>query len=146
MKTVKEIQKLADRRLQEAKLLLSNGFFEGAFYLAGYSVELMMKARICKHLEIEDFYLKQPEPLKKAYFVHNLDQLLTLSGLRKKYEDEIDLQKGANKSLNKNWNKICSWSETARYDCHVQEKDAMALIDAIENSKNGFLPWLQTNW
>lgn len=146
MKTVAEIEGLATKRLEEAKLLLSNGYFEGAFYLAGYSIELMLKARICKHLEIEDFYLKQPEPLKKAYFVHNLEQLLTLSGLRKKYEDETDAEKGRNKALSKNWNKICSWNETARYDCDVKQPDAIALIKAIENPENGFLPWLRINW
>lgn len=146
MKTAAEIQGLATKRLEEAKLLLTNGYCEGAFYLAGYSMELMLKARICKHLEIEDFYMKQPESLRKAYFVHNLEQLLTLSGLRRKYEDEIDPLKGNNSALNKSWNKICSWSEGARYDCHVQQKDALALIDAIEDPKTGFLTWLQLNW
>ena len=146
MKTVAEIQGLFAKRLEEARLLLSNGYFEGAFYLAGYAIELMLKARICKHLEIEDFYLKQPEPLRKAYFIHNIEQLLTLSGLRRKYEDETDPSKGSNKALNKHWNKICSWNEAARYDCHVQQKDAIALINAIDNPKNGFLPWLLANW
>jgi len=146
LKTVLDIQNLAQKRLDEAKLLLSNDYAEGGFYLAGYSIELMLKARICKHLEIEDFYLKQPEPLKKAYFVHNLDQLLTLSGLRKRFEDATDPLKGNDAALNKNWNKICSWNEGARYDCHVQDKDAVAFINAIENPKNGFLLWLRKNW
>jgi len=146
LKTIVDIQNLAEKRLKEAKVLLANDFYEGAFYLAGYSIELMLKARICKHLEIEHFYQKQPEPLKKAYFVHNLEQLLTLSGLRKKYEDEINPAIGNNKVLNKNWNKIGSWSESSRYDCSVQQKDVVSLINAIDNPKNGFLIWLRKNW
>lgn len=40
-----EIIKLAWQRLQEAEILYSNNMHDGAFYLAGYSVELMLKAK-----------------------------------------------------------------------------------------------------
>jgi len=44
MNSVLEIRNLADKRLEEANLLLQNGFHEGAFYLAGYAVELMLRS------------------------------------------------------------------------------------------------------
>ncbi|MDP3007736.1 MAG: HEPN domain-containing protein [Methylococcales bacterium] len=45
MKTAQEIKDIALERLQEAAILCDNGKYDGAFYLAGYSVELMLKAK-----------------------------------------------------------------------------------------------------
>ncbi len=146
MNTIKEITDLADKRLKEAELLLSNGFNEGAFYLAGYSVELMLKARICKNLEIENFYLKPQISGKQAFFTHDLAQLLTLSGLRKRFENEIDSKGGNNSELSVNWQIICTWNEEKRYDTFVRQHDVEEFIDGITNPTNGFLTWLKQNW
>lgn len=56
MKTVAHIKELAKTRLEEAKILCAAGKYDGAFYLAGYSVELMLKAKICEHFDIDDLY------------------------------------------------------------------------------------------
>ena len=51
-----EIKKIADIRLEEAKILLEKDKFNGAFYLAGYSVELYLKAKICRVFGIPDLF------------------------------------------------------------------------------------------
>ena len=42
-----EIRQLAEERLKDAQVLLANERHEGAFYLAGYAVELTLKAKVC---------------------------------------------------------------------------------------------------
>lgn len=41
---------LVDLRLDEAKILLDHGKWDGAYYLAGYVVELALKVRIIGEL------------------------------------------------------------------------------------------------
>jgi HEPN domain-containing protein len=43
-----DLQQLAELRITEAKVLLDNGFYAGAYYLAGYAVECALKACIAK--------------------------------------------------------------------------------------------------
>ena len=45
-----DIRDLSHQRLIEARILFRNDKPDGAFYLAGYAVELMRKYRICERL------------------------------------------------------------------------------------------------
>ena len=45
-----DFQWLAKTRIREAKALLDNGLFDGAYYLAGYAVECALKACIVKKI------------------------------------------------------------------------------------------------
>lgn len=45
-----EFQQMAEECLAEASVLLSAGKWSGAYYLAGYTVELALKARASKVL------------------------------------------------------------------------------------------------
>lgn len=142
MNCIKDIEKLSDLRLNEAICLLNNKYFHGSFYLAGYSVELILKARICKNLDIEHFYSSKLKHGDKAFFNHDLEQLLTLSGLRTKFEVDCltDIP------LKLNWDNICLWNEGKRYEFGITEKDTEKYIDSITNNKNGFLQWIRLNW
>lgn len=60
-----EIIKLAWQRLNEAEILCNNKMFDGAFYLAGYSVELMFKAKICDRLGIPNLFDEQHKDTKQ---------------------------------------------------------------------------------
>jgi HEPN domain-containing protein len=44
--TRRDLQNISRLRIQEAKLLLINSSYSGAYYLAGYSVECGLKACI----------------------------------------------------------------------------------------------------
>lgn len=35
-------------------------YYESVFYLAGYSIELALKAKVCQHLSIPDLYFGYP--------------------------------------------------------------------------------------
>ncbi len=152
MNTPQEIKNSAKERLSEAKILYANGKFNGAFYLAGYSVELMLKAKICERIGIPNLletnereqFLNQESSvsdIRKAIKVHNLWTLLLFSGLKAKFEvdkaADINLQK-ANSLL------FGSWNENVRYKpCgHFVDKDVNEMIDLL-SGKGGFLEWIE---
>lgn len=138
MNTIREITDLADKRLKEAELLHANGMEEGALYLAGYVVELMLKARICKNLDIENFYIRPIKTGKQAFFTHDLEQLLTLSGLRTMFDQEIL----ANTTLANAWLIICTWDEERRYVSVVTQTNITTFLSSLKI----FLAWFQKNW
>ncbi len=138
MNTIREITDLADKRLREAELLHANGMEEGALYLAGYVVELMLKARICKNLDIENFYVRPIKTGKQAFFTHELEQLMTLSGLRTEFDKEIL----TNSVLDKAWQDISTWSEERRYVSIVTHQEVRTFLSSLKI----FLTWFQQNW
>ncbi len=76
----KDLQKIAELRLKEAKILYDNKLYDGAVYLCGYVVEAALKARICKHLQMRE-YLDSGD-MKNMFWSHDFDKLLFLSGLK----------------------------------------------------------------
>src|SRR2546425_2666201 len=50
-----DLQLLAEERLSDAQVLLANGRFGAAYYLAGYAIECALKACIAKLTKAEDF-------------------------------------------------------------------------------------------
>lgn len=149
MKNTIEIKKLAWERLEEASILFNNGKNDGAFYLLGYSVELMLKAKICERLDIPNLFddksvsIEGVSDIRKVVKTHNLKTLLILSGLKKSMEDQM---KG-----DKNFSIISSllinqWSEQSRYEM-LGNRDSLDLNKIIEflKDKNGFLEWISQN-
>ena len=110
MNTAQDILILANKRLNEAQFLLSNDCPEGAYYLAGYVADLTLKAHICRLLGMDDFYAStHVKRVSGAYHTHNFEQLLTLSGWRKRLEAETNLSLPvANIDLAINWLTIAS--------------------------------------
>ena len=78
-----DFQKIAETRLREAKALLDAGFQDGAYYLAGYSVECALKACIAKRTREHDFPEKK---LAIDSHTHDLRDLLRLALLKNELE------------------------------------------------------------
>lgn len=157
MKNPEEIKQLAQTRLEEAEILCQNGKFDGAYYLAGYSIELTLKARLCEKLEIDnlfDYSDKQDEDvnvIRKNFKTHDISQLLIFCGLFKKLQRD----KAHNSSLMKTCgdfiapsNKNNKWSEQVRYSFSIggQFKEIF-VTDFIALLKNpqGLLEWIKNN-
>lgn len=149
MKSTVEIKKLAWERLEEASILYNNGKNDGAFYLLGYSVELMLKAKICERLDIPNLFddksvsIEGVSEIRKVVKTHNLKTLLILSGLRKSMEDQIKEDK--NFSIISSF-LIKQWSEQSRYEMlgNRENFDLKKIIDFLKD-KNGFLEWISQN-
>ncbi|HWZ37064.1 MAG TPA: hypothetical protein VNY08_02030 [Bradyrhizobium sp.] len=124
---------LAELRLAEAELLLANGFWSGAYYLAGYSLECALKAKIASSFRENEI----PELRRvQRIYSHDLSALLDISGL----EDELEAAIKADAELQKYWTIATEWSEQARYQIWTQEL-ASAMLEAVSGEK-GLLRWL----
>ena len=52
---IRELKKLVSARLKDAEVLYKGKRYDGAVYLCGYAVELILKAKICKTLRWPEF-------------------------------------------------------------------------------------------
>lgn len=134
-----EFQNLADIRKREAEILLENGCFEGAYYLAGYAVECALKACISKQFMQYDFPDKN---LVNKSYTHDLSILLGLAGLTRTYEQQAD----QDANFASNWAVTKDWSEQDRYTNGTSKQKALDLINAIVDPNSGVLEWLKTLW
>lgn len=106
MLTISDLERISTARLLDASTLYAAARYDGAFYLAGYSLEFALKARICKTLNWPDYPMtnKEFEPFR-SFKVHDLEVLLKLSG----YEQVIKSQQFPE------WSKVRIWQPEIRY-------------------------------
>jgi hypothetical protein len=134
----KDFQDLADVRIAEAQSLFTGGFFDGAYYLAGYAIECALKACIAKTTQQFDF------PSKDAgkCYTHKINDLARLvTGL----EADLKAASTADIDLGANWSTVIPWNEESRY-ARKSQQDAEDLIQAITDISHGVLPWLKGRW
>lgn len=136
--TRKQLQDLAKLRLREAEVLYDAGLYDGSIYLAGYAVELALKARICRLLRLTDY----PVNVGSSFKVHDFEQLKVLAGLK----SEIDFNKNA--ELYDNWSKAILWDPEQRYEPpgRYTAITAKTILDSIREKPNGVLTWLSKRW
>lgn len=141
MPTRTELKELANLRLKEARALYDRALYDGACYLARYVVELALKARICKLLEIN--YPDTGE-LGRVYKTHDCDHLLKLSGLQKKF----DAAKNLNQHLETNWSLVTEIKEDFRYQ-RIGPSPRMKtreMLEALDDPNDGVLTWIKKRW
>lgn len=134
-----DLQRLARLRVREAEVLLSQGCFEGAYYLVGYAVECGLKACIAKQTRRYDFPDKK---VNSVCFTHDLGRLVEVSGLKL----ALQAEERANPAFATNWATVKDWSEEKRYQPVVSATAARDLVDAVTMRRNGVLAWLRKSW
>ncbi len=134
-----DLQKLSRLRVREAKILLDNECYEGAYYLLGYAVECALKACIARQTKAFDF---PDRKLINDIYTHDLEKLLNASGLKADHLHECRTNHG----FQLNWLVVKDWSEQARYVEPVPQQKANDFRSAVVSRKNGVLPWLQKRW
>jgi len=101
-----ELRAIARARLRDAEILLSARRYDGSVYLCGYSVEISLKARVCRTLKWHGF----PSTNKEfegyhSFRTHNLDVLLRLSGSEVKIKTKYLAE----------WSVVAMWEPGTRY-------------------------------
>lgn len=134
-----EFQELAEKRLVEAKLLLDLGKWDGAYYLAGYAVELALKSCVIKTLMGTDAF--PDKEFSKNCYTHAVEKLVGLAKLDGSRKTATDLDP----DLLTNWALARDWSEEKRYH-RIDKAEAEALYIAIADDAHGVLPWIKTQW
>jgi HEPN domain-containing protein len=134
----KELQALSRIRLREARALARVGMNDGAYYLAGYSVECALKACIAKMTQRHDFPDKRKADVS---YTHSLRNLLVVARL-----DELQVEEANHDAtFRNNWNLVQSWSEQSRYGT-TRAETARKLIEAVEDRNHGVLRWIKQHW
>jgi HEPN domain-containing protein len=128
-----DFEKLMALRMSEAKLLLDQQDWDGAYYLAGYAVEFAFKVRIISRLMKSDSF--PDRTLAENFYKHNLTLLRKLADLDEEMTKDV--------SVKLHWDVVKDWSEQSRYEVDRKDKDARDLYDAIEK---GVLPWIKARW
>ena len=120
-----DLRAIAKARLQDAQVLLLARRFDGAFYLCGYSVELALKARICRTLKWSGFPQtgKEFQGLQSVK-THDLEVLLRFSGI----EDRIK-----RKHMSE-WSVVLDWNPEKRYQS-VGQSTKQQSTDMLTSAK-----------
>ena len=134
-----DLQELSQLRIREARLLLSSGYFHGAYYLSGYAVECALKACIAKQVKRFDFPDKK---LATDSYSHDLERLMSISGMRPQFDTELK----TNPDFALNWAVVKDWSEEARYLTTISSAQARDMYSAIVARSNGVMAWLKRRW
>lgn len=115
-------------RFEEAKVLLDNQRYDGAYYLSGYVIEYGLKACIPKQVKEFDFPDKK---LINDFYTHDLVRLIRTAGLQTALDNET-------KRFQVNWAVVKDWIEESRYEKHLK-KVATDIYSAIAEQGNGVL-------
>ena len=125
MISVAELDDIARARLEDAKALLTASRFDAATYLCGYTVEIALKARICRTLNWTEFPSTGGEfEGYRSFQTHELDILLRLSGQEARVKrNHFPL-----------WDAVAFWKAESRYNVvgTTQRPEATAMIYAAE--------------
>jgi HEPN domain-containing protein len=130
------LQTVATSKLEDAVLLLAHDRYSNAYYLAGYAVEIALKAVIAKQFRPGVI----PEKgLVNSIYTHRLISLIDLAGL------SAELGQARNVLLAAKWTTVSQWSEASRYET-ISEAPARELVTAVNDPKGGVSPWIIRHW
>lgn len=133
-----ELKSLSTSKLEDALLLFDNGRWANAYYLAGYSVELALKA--CAAIQ----FVAEAIPDRKLVqdlHTHDLPRLISLVGLH----PELKQRQDEDVEFAQNWGLAAEWTPESRYEAN-DKSSANYLIHAIADQAHGVLPWIRTFW
>jgi len=133
-----DLERLAKIRLEDASYLFRAKRYSAAYYLAGYAVELAFKACISK--------LMQPNTIPdkafiNAIYIHKLDSLLSIAGLRPQFDAYIKLDP----QFASYWIIVNNWNEESRYQIW-DSISAANLLKAIDEPNHGVFQWVIKHW
>jgi HEPN domain-containing protein len=127
----------ATSKLHDAILLFENGRPSNAFYLAGYAIEIGIKACIAAQISHNTVPSKE---ILKGFLEHDFRKLVGLAGLAgqlKEKQRDVD--------FNANWAIVCEWSPDSRYDDR-DKTSAQTILEAIKDEKSGVFEWIKACW
>lgn len=128
----------AEAKLHDSLLLLENRRAGNAYYLAGYCVELGLKAVIASQISADTI----PErAILTGVLTHEFDKLIGLAGLR----DELRATQKDDAEFAANWGIAARWTPESRYR-NIILIEAQYLVQAIADRDHGVLQWIRQYW
>ena len=133
-----DLQSVAEMKLRDAILLLQHNRFSNAYYLAGYAVEIGLKACIARSIFSETIPDKS---FINAIYNHNLRQLVGVAGLDAEFKAKQDADPG----FSANWAIVAQWDPQVRYNL-IEAMNAQFMLQAVTDPNSGVFPWIKIHW
>jgi HEPN domain-containing protein len=131
--TVGDLDTAANDRLSDAEKLLSSRRYPSAIAMGLYALEIRLKERICRRLDLDQ--------LPRPFETHDLSGLLVLSGLRRRLDDPSNARVKANWELIERESKFLN---ELRYkpNSFRTRSQALSFIAQLRDHPDGVLPWI----
>jgi HEPN domain-containing protein len=133
-----DLKLVAEIRLIEAKALINKRYYDGAYYLTGYSVECALKSCIAKKTRRYDFPDRR---IVVDSYTHDLGQLIKVAGL----QEALRLEAQRDGDFEVNWAIVKDWNEASRYERH-DAAAAKGIYKAVADGRHEVLRWLKHHW
>ncbi|MDR7156517.1 HEPN domain-containing protein [Sphingobium xenophagum] len=133
-----DLKALSAAKLADAQLLFRHDRWSNAYYLAGYAVELAIKACLAGQFYADAIPDKK---LVLDLHTHDLPKLVSLAGL----QTELKNRQDQDNEFAQNWGLTAEWKPDSRYETN-DKSSADYLIQAVGNDAHGVLPWIQIFW
>jgi HEPN domain-containing protein len=133
-----KFRRLARTRIQEARTLLQDGRYSGAYYLTGLAMECALKACIAAATRKNDFPDRE---IVNASYTHNLAKLVRLAGL----EDDLNRAMGADLRFSISWGIVKDWDVQSRY-AEISATVARDIYNAAASRQHGAMSWIRKHW
>lgn len=136
----KEWQGKALTHSRSAKLLLSSGHYDTAYYLSGLAIECALKAKIAAQFKAND--LPDKSLVLQIYNNgHRLAELIKLAQLA----PALAAQERANVGFRAYWSTVKAWEIDARYKTWSLA-EARDMVEASTKRGTGVLAWIKQHW
>ena len=133
-----DLQAIAQSKIDDAVLLLQHRRYSNSYYLAGFAVEIALKACIAKQIAADTI---PDKAFIQAIHVHDIARLVGLAGLK----PELTNKENSDPDFYTNWGIATKWEPSARYQAIVP-LSCQLLIQAVVEPDHGVLPWIKTYW
>ncbi len=133
------LRTLAASRLEEARVLLENKLWTGAYYMTGLAVECALKSCLASAVKEHDFPDKR---FVNDMYDHDLEKLFKLNGA---LWAALQADMKTDAKLNVNWSTVKDWDDDKRYDI-VEELEAKGLYEASTEAGSGVMQWIRGRW
>lgn len=133
-----DCQIYAQSKLDDALLLANKGRFGSAYYIAGYSIEMALKACIAKQFAE---HVIPDARFVNAIYSHKFRDLISVAGLA----GELKKEEQRKHQFSAYWGLVCEWSPESRYE-PADKYSAQLLIQAISCKDDGVFRWIQKYW
>lgn len=133
-----DLHTIAQEKIDDAMLLLQHGKPSNAYYLAGYAIEIGLKACIAKQIlsdTITDL------AFVKSIYSHKIGDLIKIAGLA----GELDNRQASDADFAINWAIVREWRPEERYKL-TDTETAQQMVSAISDPKTGVLQWIKAYW
>ncbi len=146
MATLEDFNNLAEKRLKTVGILISNQEWGMAVYMMGFVLECILKASICKTLNLATYpeiKVTKNQKITSYFLTHDFDMLLVVSGASNIFQ--LSGQGASSWSgFTQEYTKIGKWTDI-RYNVLEQfdEKSVKNLYGFLTTEPNGIIPLIK---